>query len=235
MNQEFIEQQSKMGGVMVARVTNNQDPDKLGRVKLQLPIIDEESETDWCRIATMMGGSGRGSYFVPEVNDEVLVAFHLGDINMPYVIGFLWNKEEKPKEDAPTDKNDIRKITSRSGHEIIFDDSDDGKITIKMSGGQQVELDEKNDKVAIQDGKNKQSVTLDGKNGSVEMKSSAKGNATVTVTNGEVKIDAAKNLTINAMDINLNAKGALNMNSNGMMKVESKAILNLKGSMTKIN
>ena len=236
MNQEFIEQQSKMGGVMVGRVSNNQDPEKLGRIKLQLPVIDEEAETDWCRIATMMSGSGRGSYFLPEVGDEVLVAFHLGDISHPYVIGFLWNKNEKPVDDAYSEENDIRKITTRKGHEIIFDDNkDDGKITLHTKGGQTIILDEKEDNISIKDSAGKQSITVDGKGSSVEIKSAGQGNATIKVEKGGVKIDAAKNLDISAMDINLQAKGGLNIKSNSMMKIETSAMLTLKGSMTKIN
>jgi uncharacterized protein involved in type VI secretion and phage assembly len=109
-------------GVAAGIVTNNQDSDELGRVKLWFPWLSENNETDWVRIATLMAGSERGTFFLPEVGDEVLVAFEHGDINQPYVIGFLWNAVATPPETNSDGQNNIRKIRSRSGHEIIFND-----------------------------------------------------------------------------------------------------------------
>ncbi len=83
-------------GVAAGIVTNNQDPDGLGRVRIRFPWLSDDNETDWARIATMMAGSGRGSFFLPEVGDEVLVAFEHGDINHPFVIGMLWNGVDTP-------------------------------------------------------------------------------------------------------------------------------------------
>src|SRR5690242_883455 len=81
-------------GVRIAIVTDNQDPNGYGNVKVRLPWLgdsDTNSYEVWARLATMMGGDNRGSWFVPEVGDEVLVAFDGGNPNRPYVIGALWN------------------------------------------------------------------------------------------------------------------------------------------------
>src|SRR3972149_536693 len=87
-----------ISGVVPGIVTNNQDPDGLGRVKIKFPWLSDDNETDWVRIATLMAGGQRGGFFLPEVGDEVLVAFEHGDINHPYVIGALWNGVDKPPE-----------------------------------------------------------------------------------------------------------------------------------------
>ncbi|RLI48197.1 MAG: phage tail protein, partial [Candidatus Thorarchaeota archaeon] len=121
------ESDDRIPGVMPGIVTNNQDPENLYRVKVKFPWLSEDNETDWIRVATLMAGPERGSFFLPEVGDEVLVAFEYGDINAPYVIGVLWNRKQKPPETNSDGKNNIRKIRSRSGHEIIFNDDDTSK------------------------------------------------------------------------------------------------------------
>ncbi|MBV8281692.1 MAG: hypothetical protein JO347_06450 [Candidatus Eremiobacteraeota bacterium] len=110
---------SLINGVVIGLVTNVKDPEKNGRIKVHFPWLDDNHETDWIRIATMMGGNGRGSFFMPEVNDEVLVAFDHGDARFPYVIGFMWNGQDAP----PADDVRIRRIESVNGHRISFLDS----------------------------------------------------------------------------------------------------------------
>ncbi|MCW5783301.1 MAG: phage baseplate assembly protein V [Nitrospirales bacterium] len=125
-------------GVASGIVTNNQDPDGYGRVKVKFPWLEEESESDWVKVASFMAGKERGGVFLPEVDDEVLVAFEQGDINHPFVIGALWSQEDPPPETNADGKNNIRKFTSRSGHEIIFNDDAEGqqeKIEIHSGEG----------------------------------------------------------------------------------------------------
>ena len=82
-------------GVVVGIVTNNQDPDNMHRVKVRFPWLNQDHESNWARVATSMAGNGRGAYFLPEVDDEVLVAFEHGLIDQPYVIGSLWNGKDQ--------------------------------------------------------------------------------------------------------------------------------------------
>ncbi len=105
-------------------MSNNQDPEKLGRVKVQLPCLSLNDESYWARVLTPMAGNGRGIYFLPEVDDEVLVAFEQGDMNFPYILGALWNGQDKPPGNNDDGKNNQRIIKSRSGHIILLDDTD---------------------------------------------------------------------------------------------------------------
>ena len=77
----------RLYGVVVGLVTNNQDPDKLGRVKVRFPWLGDSDESAWARLATPMAGKDRGLYFLPEVDDEVLVVFEHGDLRFPYILG----------------------------------------------------------------------------------------------------------------------------------------------------
>jgi uncharacterized protein involved in type VI secretion and phage assembly len=124
-------------GVSIGIVTNTKDPDGLGRVRLKLPWLSDEIETDWARLAVPMAGSSRGMFFPPEVNDEVLVAFEQGSPQRPYVVGALWNGVDKPPEANQDGKNDLRMIKSRSGHLIRLVDTD-GAEKIEIIDGQGV-------------------------------------------------------------------------------------------------
>lgn len=107
---------SAVAGVVVGLVTKVRAD---GRVKVHFPWLDEGHESDWIRIATMMAGKDRGSFFMPEVSDEVLVAFEHGDARFPYVIGFLWNGEDTPPGKHVRD----RVFKSKNGHSIRFLDA----------------------------------------------------------------------------------------------------------------
>jgi uncharacterized protein involved in type VI secretion and phage assembly len=112
----------KIFGVVVGVVTNNQDPEKMGRVKVRFPWLNETDESHWARVATLMAGKDRGTWFLPEVDDEVLVAFGHGDVRFPYVVGALWNGVDTPPRDNDDGKNNERVVKSRLGHELIFGD-----------------------------------------------------------------------------------------------------------------
>ncbi|HLP87140.1 MAG TPA: phage baseplate assembly protein V [Nostocaceae cyanobacterium] len=111
-------------GVTVGLVTNNKDPDGLGRVKVKFPWLSATEESYWARMLTPMAGNDRGIYFLPEINDEVLVAFEQGNIAFPYILGALWNGVDKPPGKNDDGKNNQRIIKSRSGHAIILDDTE---------------------------------------------------------------------------------------------------------------
>src|SRR5947207_1456491 len=110
---------SKIDGLVIGLVTSVADPLKQNRIKVHFPWLGDAQETDWIRISTMMAGAGRGSMFMPEVNDEVLVAFEHADTRFPHVVGFLWNGQDAPPGQDVRD----RKIVSKNGHQIRFLDA----------------------------------------------------------------------------------------------------------------
>jgi uncharacterized protein involved in type VI secretion and phage assembly len=116
-------------------------PDHLGRIEVFFPWLSDGNKSAWARVATLMAGSNRGSWFMPELEDEVLVAFEHGDVNHPYIVGFLWNGQDKPPKTDPK----VRLIRSVNGHEIeIYDPGvtggDKGHIRIKDAHGNTLEM-----------------------------------------------------------------------------------------------
>lgn len=131
----------KYYGVMLGTVTNVEDPMGQGRVRLQFAWLGGENETFWAPIAAAMAGDMRGAFFMPEVGDEVLVAFERGDINFPYVIGFLWNGPDRP----PSKSVRERIFKSVNGHAIRFLDSTPdggsmGAVVIEDAHGNRITL-----------------------------------------------------------------------------------------------
>lgn len=197
----------RIAGVVVAIVTNTNDPEKMGRVKVRFPWLSNDDESDWARVAAPMAGKGRGAYFPPEVEDEVLVAFEQGDVRFPYLLGGLWNGKDKPPDPNDDGKNDVRVIKSRSGHLIRLTDKDSAeKIEIiDMTGKNSIVFDAKAKTITVTSDKD---ITLSAPNGaikldakSVEIKSSA-----------EAKVEAGAGLDVKATG-QMNLKGAtINLN-----------------------
>jgi phage protein D len=131
-------------GLVIGIVSDNDDPEGLGRVRVRYPWLSATCVSGWARVITPGGGGGRGLQFIPEVDDEVLVGFEQGDMNHPYVLGGLWNGSDAPARSGSISGNRVRQrvIRSRTGHTIMLDDSDDGgSITIEDSRGNKIALD----------------------------------------------------------------------------------------------
>jgi phage protein D/phage baseplate assembly protein gpV len=240
-------------GVVVGIVTNLSDPDGLARVKVKFPTISENLESHWARLATPMAGSGRGFEFIPEVEDEVLVAFEHNDISKPYVIGGLWNGKDKPplNNNELIDNGKIKKriIKSSSGHQIIFDDSANGeKISIiDKTGTNKIVIDSTNKSLSIQTDqkveiqtKSGQKITLDDMAKKIEVVSG--GNSVkIDGIQNSVNIESAAQLKIKAQMIQiegafltLKADSVMNIES-AMTTVKGSGMLTLQGGLVKIN
>ena len=206
---------AKMFGVEVAIVTNVQDPDKLGRVKICFPRLPGKPESDWARVVQPAAGAGRGFYWLHEVEDEVLVAFERGESHRPYVVGALWNGKDKPMQDAYADDNTTRMIQTKSGHQIILSDKEgEEKIVIAdKSGNRTVTFDVKNKKFLIE------------------------------AKEGDVEIHAEKKIVLDCEDLEIKTTktGKIDIGSTFDLTVKQKANvkagpqLNLKASRVNIN
>jgi uncharacterized protein involved in type VI secretion and phage assembly len=141
-------------GVYPATVSDNQDPDGQGRVQVRLPWSPDTGSGEynvWARLATMSAGNNRGSWFIPEVGDEVLVCFGGGDPDWPYVIGSMWNGVDATPETISSN-DDVRSLTSRTGIKITMDDTAGAvKLTLSTPGGQKITLDDGASKVRVED------------------------------------------------------------------------------------
>jgi phage protein D len=145
---------SPAGGLANGIVTDNQDPEGLGRVKVKFPWLSDDHASFWARLAVPGGGAQRGMEYLPEVNDEVLVGFEHGDMQQPYILGGLWNGVDLPpkKTDQVVQGGKVQQriIQSRTGHTIILDDDDGGGgISIVDSQGNKIVIDSQNNTMSL--------------------------------------------------------------------------------------
>ncbi len=208
--QAFLQTDTPTGrvfGVVIGVVTNNQDPENLHRVKLKFPWISDDVESTWARVVTPMAGAGRGVYFLPEVEDEVLVAFEHGLVDQPCVIGSLWNGEDTPPESNDNGENNHRTILSRSGHVLRFND---------QSGSETIEIIDKTEK-------NKIVIDTAGNSISIE----ADTEMTIKVSSGK--------LSIQANGIEVKSQASLSVEAAQNIDIKAGAQLTLKGAIINLN
>lgn len=202
--------QRRFYGVTIGVVIDINDPLGQGRIKVKLPWFSESEETGWARIATPVAGSNYGFYFMPKTDEEVLVAFEHGDIELPYIIGRLWNLQDSPPEYSPLPgKSHIR---TNAGHDVIFDDIQQS-IEIKTSTSQRIKLDPLK-------------IELSNLAGSIKI--------TLDETGQKITLQAPMGIELKSTNIKL--EGA-NIEIDGALKTEIKSagLCNVQGSLVKIN
>ncbi|MDO4540714.1 MAG: phage baseplate assembly protein V [Syntrophomonadaceae bacterium] len=239
-------------GIMPAEVTANWDDKHPGQVQVKFFLGEEGyNQTEWIRVAQPHAGNEYGSYFLPEVGDEVLIAFNMGDINQPYVIGSLWNngKNKLPPETAVQDNN-IKRLKTKGGHEVIFDDkSGEERIEIHTKGKLTIMLEDKEKHIAIKDDSGNNILEIDGKGGAITVKADkkitldAKGKAVLeldgsgnkaTLKAGTINVEAQQQVNIKGQTLKVEGT-QVEMKGSGSFKAESSGMMTIKGSMTKIN
>jgi uncharacterized protein involved in type VI secretion and phage assembly len=192
-------------GVAIAVVKQNNDPDKLCRVKVSYPWHDNPSDSYWARMATPMAGKDRGLVAIPEVGDEVFVVFEREDMRFPVVVGAAYNGKDGPWHGNEDGKNDKRSWRSRKKHYLLFDDGSQGVVELAHEKGRKVTFTD--DGIALED---------------------EKGNSVKIDSNsGAITIEATGTLTIKAASISLQATGTLEAKASGTLTVQ--------GAMVNIN
>ena len=204
-NETSLEAGGYVKGVAIGIVTQNRDPDGLCRVKVRFPWHDQPRESYWARLAVPMAGKERGMVMIPEVDDEVLVAFEREDLRFPYVLGALWNGKDKPPLANDDGNNDRRVLQSRSHHYLLFNDGASGFVELKKDDGKRVIFDK--DGILLEDGKGNQ--------------------LKIESNSGAFTLQAKRQLTIKAETVTIESSGTLDVKASGT--------LTLSGQLVNIN
>ena len=192
-------------GVAIGVVTQNQDPEGLCRVKVRYPWHDQPTESYWARLAMPMAGAGRGMVLIPEVGDEVLLAFEREDIRFPYILGALWNGKDKPPVANDDGRNDKRRFESRKHHYLLFDDGAKGVVELAHEKKRRVMFDDTG-------------FVIEDENGN---------RLKVDSTSGAMTIEAKGQLRISA--------GSIKLEASTTIEIKANATLTLRGSLVQIN
>lgn len=211
---------SAINGLQIGVVSQLQDdPDGEDRILVQLPIINNEEQGIWCRVASLDAGDSRGAFFRPEINDEVIVGFVNNDPNDAIVLGML-HSSAKPAPISASDDNHEKGFVSRSEMKILFND-EKKSVTIETPAGKKITLDEDAGSIVIEDD-NANVLTLD--SSGIAMESA-----------GDIQIKATGDVNIEGS--NVNAKANIQFKAEGAAgtEVSSGATAVLKGSLVQIN
>ena len=200
-----------------AKVVENKDEQKLGRIRVQFPwqeIQSKEMKTPWLRIAVPYAGASKGYQFVPEIGEEVMVGFEMNNAERPYIIGSLYNGGNgKPDENWAVSKeedgttNNIKAIRTRNGHTIRFNDKGNAGL---------LEI-------------------YDNKNNTYHITLSADDKKITIYSAGEIEVVADTDINIKAKgDIGVNADGNIGIKSKGNISMEAKKEVSIQASKVKV-
>jgi uncharacterized protein involved in type VI secretion and phage assembly len=229
-------------GIVVGKVTDTKDPDGRMRVKVTLPVLSEDNVSHWARVISPGAGPDRGSVIVPEIDDEVAVAFENGDPQRPYVLGGLWNgKADPPKvgEMITNGKVMSRSFTSRTGHQLLFSDGDgdeDLYVMLALADGKTF-VNVGHTMIEIQN--QKKPIKITNQKATVELAE----NGDITIAGENITIEGKKDVTIKGQNVTIEAKAKFaakgnsgsDLTSGGPVKVQGGPMTEIKGGMVKIN
>jgi uncharacterized protein involved in type VI secretion and phage assembly len=235
---------SAPGGLVPALVSDANDPQKLGRVKVTFPWLADDYTSGWARTLQLGGGSARGMLVLPEVGDEVLVGFEQGDFNAPYVLGGLWNGTDKPPQpavavvDSGSGAITGRYMISRTGHRLALVESANGPNEVRLATGDDkftLVLDQKGTKITVHsDGtvlvEGKNGVTVDAGTGPLALKgksvtiSSAKGGDITVDAGGALTASAKTAAKLTGAQSTVEGTSTVTLTSNGLTTVAGKPV-----------
>ena len=165
----------RVQGVVIGVVTDVEDPEGLGRIRVNFPWLSPDNASNWARVAVPLASAEKGLFFQPEIGDEALVAFEHGDARFPYIVGYLWNGSNAP----PESDQKKRTLQTISGHQVVVDDT---------SGSEAIEIeDARGNKITM----NADGITIE-----------SAGDVTIKGLN--VNIEAQAQLTAKGTPIHLN-------------------------------
>lgn len=219
-----------------ALVKDNNDPEKLGRIRVKFFWQESNSMSPWIRLVTPYSGTERGFYFIPEIGDEVLVGFEGGDAEKPYVLGSLYHGKNKPHNAWPNTKNNFKGIVTKSNLRIEFDD--EKKITtIDTPGGNKIVVSDNEKSIVLKDqNMNKVELSPDGivLDSLKDIKLSSKSKITIDATSG-VDIKSVADVKISGLNINHSANVSFTAKGNASAELSASGQTTVKGTIVMIN
>lgn len=213
-------------GLVPAIVTNTDDPNGWGRVKVKYPWMSDDEESGWARLLGIGAGPTCGLTIVPAIDDEVMIAFQHGDFDNPVVLGGMWNgKDALPTQVADAAEGEkplVRSWTSRTGHRITVHDDGDNKIAIETAGKHQMTLDDAGKTITIVS------------SGGLELKMDDNGSKISLISGGEIEVTATGDLNLKGANINVEAMGSATLKG-ATVAVEGSGPVTVTGAVIKLN
>lgn len=249
---------ARIPGVTTGIVKENWEKEHQGMVKVEMHLGEEgKNVTGWAPVMSSYAGEGYGSYQLPEVGQEVVVGFHLGDRDHPIVLGSVWNKKNKLPPETANEKNTVKKFRTKGGCEVVFDDEKGKeKITVTTPAKLSVTIEDEKKTIQIKDEKAENLIEMDCEKGNMVFQAKSKmdfkigkdaaisiDDKSITLKSKTIEQNGEQKVAISGQNVNVEAKAnvAIAAKANATIdgkagtKVNSSGLLEVKGSMVKIN
>lgn len=241
----------KIPGIISGIVKENWDSEHPGKVRVEYFLGEEgKNLTGWIPVASLYAGNGYGAYALPEVGEEVILAFFMGNRNCPVVLGSVWNRKNVLPDNTAVEKNTVKKLRTKGGCEICFSE-EEGKeqILIRTPKELQILVEDEKETIRISDRDGKNGLQIDGKNGTLTMLADKKlelsvggkvmvsldGNAgTVKAAAGKINVNADQSLELKGQSMKQEGS-TVQIKGSGTLKLEAGGTAQLKGAMVQIN
>ncbi|NUT50359.1 MAG: phage tail protein [Saccharothrix sp.] len=209
-------------GLVVGLVVDLRDPLRLGRVKVRYPELGADVRSDWARLITPMAGKGRGMVFRPEVGEEVVIGFLQGDARAPYVLGGVWNDKDRPPAGDADGKNNLRFITSRSGHVVRLDDT---------AGRERIEVVDKSKACRVVIDSARKKVVVVAGAGGIELVSTG----TIKLSGKDVTINATNTVKVNGRAVDVSSTTSTQVKAGTTLSATARQNVTIRGNTVNIN
>lgn len=242
---------SRICSVTTGLVKENWDQDHPGMLKLEYFLgTTGKNVTGWVPVAMPYAFKDCGSYMLPEVGSEVVIAFNMGDRNCPIVIGCLWNQKNTLMQETANEKNTIKRFLTKGGNEVRIDD-EGGKQSIEIHTPKELHLkiEDENETIELLDKDKKSGLTIKVKEGEVHLSAKSKlilevdGTPAITIDGGakkmqlemsQIQIEAAQTLKAKGQTAQAEAT-TMELKAQSSLKVQSGAVAEIKGALVKVN
>ena len=255
-----------VSGILIGNVVENWDSEHPGMVKIEIPLgEDKKNDIGWVPVAMPYAGNEYGSFLLPEIGAHVLIAFHMGRIESPYVIGCVYDQTNALPADTAKEKNPNKTLLTKGGNKIMISDEENSeKITVQTKGGLSLMLEDESKKITLKDSSGDNSLILDTDGGNLTIKVKTKvsvkvgdkdmltldGNKkSVSIEADQISVKAGQKLSLKGQNttvegsstklegqnVNVEAQAALKLKGAASLKAESSGIAQLKGSIVKLN
>lgn len=236
-------------GLLTGIVKENWDQKQPGKVKVEYYLGQKgKMVTQWIPVMSPYVAGGAGAYFLPEVGNEVVVAFLMGRPDCPVVLGSLWSKSVPADSQWPKEKNPTKALKTKGGHEICFSDEEKKeKLTVTTPGGLSAIFDDEKKSITLKDKDGKNTVALNSEKGEIVIDAQKKltlsvgGTAAVsiesnkmTIKSGAVSAEGSQSLTLKGQTASLQGS-QVQVKADASLKLEASGITEVKGSMVKLN
>ena len=247
-----------ISGITTGIVKENWDEKHPGMVRVEMFLGEAgKSVTGWVRVMTGYAGNGYGNYVLPEVGQRVVLGFEMGQKDRPVVLGALWDQKNSLPPETALEKNTVKRFRTKGGCEVVFDEEQGKeKIEVFTPAKLGVHMEDEKKLIRLTDDQGENMLTLDCEQGvlsvcakkKIELKIGQDAVVTideqsVSIKSKDIKTEAQNGFSAQAQNVKLSAQAGLTaegtsnveIKASGSLKVNASGMLEIKGSMVKIN